>query len=400
MNRNRKNPAIDFKGIGFSKIGHFREVRTKIKELEKLNLKLAHRGNRLEAIFNSMNDGVTILDRNLNVVFANYVQKKMFPDTSLIGQKCFTAYYRKYKLCKNCPAVQTIKTQETRRGETLIQAGEFSGRYLEWTTSPIKDAQGKVAEIVLLMRDITERKNYEFKLMQADRMAAIGFLAAGIAHEINNPLASIAGFSEGLLKRLSKMEKLPDSEHLSTFSEYLNIINNEAYRCKDIIRNLQDFSRSSEDDYKVIRIDQLIDTTASLFRQHARDSHIKIITINDMTTGFNQVLGIESQLKHVFLNLFNNAFRAMENGGKLTVRARNDGNSVEIQIADTRDGPRYESLQDLYSPSRLSKPNGKTASLDLSICYNIMQHHKGEFQVMNNEGLGITFILRFAANVS
>ncbi len=399
MNRNEKIPMHDFKGIGFSKIGHFKEVRAKIKELEKLNVKLARRGNRLEAIFNSMSDGVTILDRNLDIVFANHVQKNMFPAISLIGQKCFTSYYRKNKICKNCPALQTIETQKTRRGETLIKAGEFSGRYLEWTTSPIEDPLGNVEEIILLMRDITERKEYEFKLMQADRMTAIGFLAAGIAHEINNPLASIAGFSEGLLKRLSKMAELRDPKYLSTFKEYLNIINNEAYRCKDIIQNLQDFSRSSEDDYEVIRIDQTIDATASLFRQHAKDNHIRIIIKNDLVTGFNQVLGIESQLKHVFLNLFNNAFRAMENGGELTVLARNEGNWIEIQIADTRDGTHSESFQDLYNPSCLSKPIGEISSLDLSICHNIIQHHKGEFQIMNNNGRGITFILRFAANL-
>ena len=190
MNRNKKIPIHDFKGIGFSKIGHFKEVRSKIKELERLNIKLARRGNRLEAIFHSMSDGVTILDRNLNVVFANLVQKKMFPNISLIDQKCFTAYYRKNKICKNCPALQTFKTQETRRGETLIKTGEFSGRYLEWTTSPIKDHQGNIAEIVLLMRDITERKEYEFKLVQADRMAAI---AAAIRAARKNDAVLIAG---------------------------------------------------------------------------------------------------------------------------------------------------------------------------------------------------------------
>ena len=104
----------DFKGIGFSKIGHFKEVRAKIKELEKLNIKLARRGNRLEAMFHSMSDGVTILDRNLNIVFANHVQKNMFPDVSMIGQKCFSAFYRKDKICKNCPSLKTIRTRETR----------------------------------------------------------------------------------------------------------------------------------------------------------------------------------------------------------------------------------------------------------------------------------------------
>ena len=188
-------------------------------------------------------------------------------------------------------------------------------------------------------------------------------------------------------------------QNFATFRDYLNIINDEAYRCKAIIQNLQDFSRSSEDDYGVIRIDQIIDATASLFRQHAKDNHIRIITKNDLATGFKQVLGIESQLKHVFLNLFNNAFKAMAHGGDLTVLARNEGNSIEIQIADTRDVTPGESFRDLYDLSCLNKPIGKTSSLDLSICHNIIQHHLGEFQIMNNEGRGITFILRFAANL-
>ena len=399
MNRYKSTPIQDFKGIGFSKIGHFKEVRAKIKELEKLNIELAQRGNRLEAMFNSMSDGVTILDRNLNVVFANHVQKNMFPAISLIGQKCFSAYYRKNKICKNCPALKTVATRETQRGEILIKAGEFSGRYLEWTTSPINDRYGNVEEIILLMRDITERKEYEFKLMQADRMAAIGFLAAGIAHELNNPLTSIAGFSEGLLKRLTYIEGLLTPQNFATFSDYLNIINDEAYRCKTIIQNLQDFSRSSKDEYGIIRIGEILDATASLFRQHAKDNHIRIIMKNDLATGFNQVLGIESQLKHIFLNLFNNAFKAMVNGGDLTVLARNEGNSIEIKIADTRDGTLAESFRDLYDPSCLSKQVGKTSSLDLSICHNIIQHHKGEFQIMNNKGRGITFILRFAVKL-
>ena len=89
----------------------------------------------------------------------------------------------------------------------------------------------------------------------------------------------------------------------------------------------------------------------------------------------------------------------MANGGELTVRARNEGNSIEIQISDTRDGAPNESFRDLFDPSCLDKRVGKASSLDLSICHNIIQHHKGEFQIMNNKSRGITFILRFAANL-
>jgi PAS domain S-box-containing protein len=400
MNHPKSNPIHDFKGIGFSKIGHFKEVRSKIKELEKLNIKLARRGNRLEAIFHSMSDGVTILDRQLNIVFANHVQKRMFPDVSLLGQKCFSAFYRKDKICRNCPSLKTMQSRETQRGEILIKAGEFSDRYLEWTTSPINDRYGKVEEIILLMRDITERKEYEFKLMQADRMAAIGFLAAGIAHELNNPLTSIAGFSEGLLKRVTKMKAQLNPQHYATFSDYLNIINDEAYRCKAIIQNLQDFSKISKDEYDTIEIDRILDATASLFRQHAKDNDIKIIVTNDLAMGFNQILGIESQLKHVVLNLFNNSFKAMKNGGTLKVSARNEGNSIEIQIADTREVQAGDEPGNLYEGSCLGEPIGTKFNLDLTICHNIIQHHQGEFKVVRNQRQGVTFVLKFAANLS
>ena len=202
MANKQKTAAPDFKGLGHSKIGHFKEVRSKIKELEKLNVQLARRHNRLDAIFNSMSDGVTILDRDLNIVFSNRVQKEMFPEISQTVMNCHQIFYQRDQRCPNCPVLKTLETGEMLRGENMFKKGHLAGHYYEWTTSPIADAFGKVDEIILIMRDITERKEYEFRLMQTDRMVTVGFLATSLAHEINNPLTSIAGFSEGLLKRL------------------------------------------------------------------------------------------------------------------------------------------------------------------------------------------------------
>jgi two-component system, NtrC family, sensor kinase len=399
MATKEKKTAVthDFKGLGFSKIGHFKEVRSKIKELEKLNIKLAQRHNRLEAIFNSMSDGVTILDRNMTIVFANQIQKKMFPEINLIGEHCFFAYYRKNKICRDCPALKTLESQEFLRGEILVNTGNYKGRYLEWATSPIQNQFGKVEEIILLMRDITARKENEFKFMQADRMAAVGFLAAGIAHEINNPLTSIAGFSEGLLKRLKKIEKSHDKNQVIAFREYLEIINSEAYRCKEIIQNLQEFSRSSEGDYETISIDKIINATISLFRQHAKDSNIRISLKNQLTKGFNQVLGKESQLKHVFLNLFNTSFKAMEKGGELTLIARNDGSWIEVLICET--GSLKEDVQDTGCQEVYTQPDfiGNSTAIDLSICYSIIQHHRGDLRAENIPGHGARYVLKFPA---
>ena len=215
----KKSPAApDFKGLRHSKIGHFKEVRAKIKELEKLNVKLARRHNRLDAIFNSMSDGVTILDRDLNIVFSNRVQKEMFPEVAEAVLNCHQIFYQRNQRCPNCPVLKTLESGGILSGEHMFKKGHLAGRYFEWTTSPIADAFGKVDEIILIMRDITERKEYEFRLMQTDRMVSVGFLATSLAHEINNPLTSIAGFSEGLLKRLVNNNLLQDEKVLASFN--------------------------------------------------------------------------------------------------------------------------------------------------------------------------------------
>ncbi len=380
MATNHSHDKYDFKGIGCSKIGYFKEVQDKIRELERLNISLAQRRNRLEAIFNSMSDGLTILDRHLNIVFANKIQKQLFPDHSLINLKCYQAYYCKATHCKDCPSMETMMTGKTLQGEIRVRKGELAGRYIEWTTSPIRDVRGRVAESLLLMRDVTQRKEYELKLMQADRMAAIGFLAAGVAHEINNPLTSIAGFSEGLLKRLSKARDGGDVDNYNGFEDYLRIIQEEAYRCKAIIQNLQAFSRNSGDEFENLPIDRIIEDTMAIFRQRAKDSRIEIHFDNCLGQGFNTIIGKESQLKHLFLNLFNHAFLCVEKDGRLELTARTNGNRMEIRILHSGcvHPERYHTT--LFDPSYLNRTGGNGHAIDLSICHNIVQHHQGDIQ--------------------
>lgn len=381
MKTHETSPEPDFKGLGHSKIGHFKQVRSKIKELESLNLKLARRHNRLEAVFNSMDSGMTILDRDLNIVYANHIQKQMFPGISGREGKCYHIFHQQEAVCRNCPALKTLKTQETLNGERFYKHGVLAGRYYEWTLSPIQNQFGKVDEILLVMRDVTGRKEYEFKLMQAHRMASVGFLASGIAHEINNPLTSIAGFSEGLLKRLKKMELDPADKTFKSFWEYLTIVNNEAYRCKEIIERLREFTHNSSDEYELLEIDTIIKETLVLIRQNAKDNNIKIEFQNFLSKGFNTISGKEIQLKHLFLNLFKNLFSFSEQGRNFCVIARNDGERIEIMIPDPEGLLSDElSQMDLYSLPAPSQGVEDGMTLDLSVCYSIIQHHKGEIR--------------------
>jgi two-component system, NtrC family, sensor kinase len=395
MSKDTKNVDYDFKGIGFSKVGHFKEVRSKIKELEDLNIELARRHNKLEAIINSISSGLLILDRKLTIIFANKVQGSMFPGVPLVGQECYKALFGKTKRCRECPALKTLDTLETYRGEIVIKEGAFAGRCYEWTTSPIKSPIGEASEIVLLMRDVTHRKESEFKLMQTDRMAAVGVLAAGIAHEINNPLTSIAGFSEGLLKRLEDLKGPVDQRKLEMFREYLDIIFKEAYRCKDIIQNLLEYSRQSTETTDILAIDRIIGDTVALIRQSAKDKRIRINVKNSLAAGFNRVVGNESQLKHLFLNLFTNAFRSLTGGGQLNTVARNAGNIIEITISY---GGNLTPLLEERPPEAPSVHNTATETpADLSICYSIVRHHGGDLHFEGMPGGVHKFFLQFPA---
>jgi signal transduction histidine kinase len=393
MDQKSQNIPPDFKGIGYSKIGFFKETRSKIKELESLNIELVRRHNKLEAVFNSISDGLTILDRDLNIVFANHVQKTNFPHIELAGNKCYKAFFNKASACRDCPVLKTIEYQQNFTGEILVHDTDAKGRYYEWTTSPVQDPTGRVYEILLLMRDITERKEYEYKLMQADRMAAIGFLAAGVAHEINNPLTSIAGFSEALLKRLKNISGEFNHQLLVAFQEYLDIINTEAYRCKEIIFNLQDFSRNSKDDFELLSIDAIIRDTLSLFRQRAKDNNIRIRYDARLDSEKEAIYGKKSQLKHLFLNLLIRSFKSVEEGGRMWIQALGKDKQVRVALYDNG-----RSSDRAYTEEATEKPDnfsGSSSDVDLSICYNIVQHHKGVMKFEMSEEMGNVLTISF-----
>jgi PAS domain S-box-containing protein len=395
MDDKRIAADLDFKGLRHSKIGYFKEVRAKIKELEKLNLQLAQRHNRLDAIFNSMNDGVTILDRDLNIVFTNKVQRQMFPDSAEPVKHCHQIFYQRDERCPNCPALKTLENGDTLRGEHMFKKGHLANRYYEWTTSPIAGGRRRVDEVMLIMRDITERKEYGFRSMQNERMVSIGFLATSLAHEINNPLTSIAGFSEGLLKRLKTQDLGEDGPLLASFREYLEIINNEAYRCKDIIQNLREFSSDASDEYETVEIDAIITDTIALIRQHAKDHRIQIAYQNHLAVGFSRIRGQSSQLKHLFLNLFKQLFRALAEGGEIAITACNDGEIVEVRLPD----PDSRLSQDFSGCMTYPALEGGALQgrerMDLSLCYNIIRHHKGEIQTRPLTDGDQQLVLRF-----
>jgi signal transduction histidine kinase len=186
-----------------------------------------------------------------------------------------------------------------------------------------------------------------------------------------------------------------DHKQILAFEEYLDIINVEAYRCKDIIFNLQDFSRNSLDDFEILPIDAIIRDTLSLFRQRAKDHNIKISYDAAFAPETDTIHGKKSQLKHLFLNLLIRAFKTVEEGGNLSIRALRIGRQVKIALSDI--GSERETRCAEKSSESINDFSGSGSEVDLSICYNIVQHHKGVMQFEMSEEMGNMLTIYFPA---
>ncbi len=393
----------DFKGLGFSKIGHFKQVRAKIGELERISAELSRRHSELEAVINNVTDGLTILDRDLNIVFINKVQQALFQGRALRGRKCFEAFYQKSHTCRKCPAIETLAHKKSLSGEISVDL-PLGRRHLEWSTTRIADPLGAAPRVLLLMRDITKRKEEEMNLMRADRLATIGLLAAGIAHEINNPLTSIAGFSEGLLRRLKRARRrrgrpvVPGSGGLSPDHQPGSLPLQQYHPQPHPLQ-----SKSTED-MASLDIVQIIQDTIVLIQPHARHTGIQLALNDGGTTDPLWLTGSEANLKHLCLTLLNYALETMESPGTLNISAQKSADEVEVMIATGNSNGSAATLSsnergEVAPPFHAVKADIGGLPLSLSICYTIVQQHRGQISLQHNEDRSLAFVLKFPARL-
>lgn len=235
-------------------------------------------------------------------------------------------------------------------------------------------------------------------LLQSEKMVSLGRLVAGMAHEINNPLASIGGCAEALLNRLNGPGGETCSEgsesigKLKDFPEYLKTIQEETYRCKNIISRLLNFSREVEPALEPTEVQGLIkEVSSTVMRQiEAERRPVKLELLFPSEPLY--VSGDHQQLRQVFLNLFINSMDAIEGQGKITVQALPNDQELTLLFQDTGCGIKREDLGSIFDPFFTTKPPGKGTGLGLSICYSIIQAHRGSIEAASDgPGKGATF---------
>ena len=244
--------------------------------------------------------------------------------------------------------------------------------------------------IHFLIKDIEERRQIEEQIAQADKLASIGQLSAGIAHEINNPLGIILGYTQ-LLIRVEKdhPEKLQD----------LKTIEKHVRSCKTIVKDLLNFARTSSPRQNLIRIDETIDDVLQFVRQHADFGQVEIRRAYDPSVP--EMLLDEEKIKQVLMNLILNARHAMKEAGILSLATthRPIQGRVEVKISDTGYGIQKQDLPRIFDPFFTTKPTGEGTGLGLSVSYGIVKNHGGEILVESDVGKGSTFTVVLPLNV-
>lgn len=246
------------------------------------------------------------------------------------------------------------------------------------------DTNGSLTGYIFIAKDITERKRLEYQIFQAEKLAAIGQLSAGMAHEINNPLFVISGRLEMILE-----EKLLDE----SLRVQLNIILEQAERIRNLVNSLLMFSRQSTPKSEVLNINDAIRGVLPFLAYHKLPS-VRVEIEADLAKDLPLVKGDFNQLQEVFLNLLINAYQAMPQGGKVQVKtARSaDHQFAEIYIKDNGCGISERNLKNIFMPFFSTKKEG--TGLGLSICYNIVKNHNGAIDIESEVDKGTTFIIK------
>ncbi|HEX4562440.1 MAG TPA: ATP-binding protein [Gemmatimonadales bacterium] len=256
-------------------------------------------------------------------------------------------------------------------------------RYYRITKIPMRLADDSITHVITIGEDVTEWREAQHRLAQTEKLAAIGQLAAGVMHEINNPLATILACAEAL--------KLRD-DGSTRGDEYLEIIDKEVQRCRRIIDRLLDFSRPRTGEKRVVDINDVIEQTLFLLKHHERFKRMAVT--REFTAGLPNIPADPERLIQSFMALLLNAMDAMNSRGTLTVRSGMNperGDELLVEFIDRGVGIKKEELSKIFEPFFTTKPQGRGTGLGLSICYGIIADHRGRIEVESQIGIGSTF---------
>jgi len=368
------------------KIKQFRGLMLDVTEQRTFQAQLQRERDFNQKILNATQSMILVLDTAGLISYANRRCYEIgYKQEQMIGRRLVdlvdAAERKEFEAALDTTAHgQQVENLELRARRSDGTAGHFS-----ISLSPMRDEQNAVNSVVVVMTDITDAALLQAKLAHSERMATLGRLVSGVAHEVNNPLAAILGFTDLLLENPG----VPANAR-----EDLQIILQETQRTKDIVQDLLSFARQRAVKRELVNIVAILRQTTKL-RSYDLQSH-GVEVLEEYDEALPAVMGDAQQLQQVFLNILNNAYDAIEESGhtgKISLKTTAAAGSVEISLADNGTG--IVDVERIFDPFYTTKQTGKGTGLGLSICYGIVRAHGGEIQCWNNaDGVGSTFSIR------
>jgi two-component system NtrC family sensor kinase len=347
----------------------------------------------IERIIDSLPVGLYVVDREYRIQAWNRKRETGMQGVSreeALGRTIFEILHRQ--------PVESLRKEfdevfRTGRIQTVHMESTASGELRTFRISkiPMRLTDAGITHVIAIGEDVTEWRESQERFAHAEKLAAIGQLAAGVMHEINNPLATIAACAESLTLRLDDL-RLDGGRTLRDGDEFLKIIDNEVHRCKRIIDSLLDFSRPKSVVKASTDINEVVEHTLFLVKHHARFKKMRVDTV--LGEQLEHVTANREQLVQVFMALLINAVDAMEEQGTITIRTRRGRGAREAIVAEVVDQgvgiPRGDTSK-IFEPFFTTKAPGRGTGLGLSICYGIIADHGGRIEVDSTPGSGSTF---------
>ncbi len=346
------------------------------REVEKRTEELNSSKKKLQITFDGLTHLMIVIDRehniqNVNEAFCELVQLEK---EKIIGRNCLEFKNIFYGFGVEYIIENTFYNRKPQQKEY-----KYKDKVFQMSTYTLEDNGGEKIDLLIMIRDITQIIVSEQQLLHESKMASIGQLAAGIAHEIRNPLGLIRNYSYILKNNVSDENKREKS---------INVIESSVERASDIIDNLLNFSRISSNEYEKVDIRSLIDNIIVLENKilEKNNIHIDVRCPEDIICFVS-----EESLKHIFINLISNSIDVMTQGGLIKIVCKKNNNNILITFCDNGAGISEENLENIFDPFFTTKPIGKGTGLGLYVVYNEIQKHGGKINVSSKLGKGTCF---------